>query len=223
MRITTWSPIINRLRVQSLGCNTPPSLSIMGLLNYMRIIMANPTKVIGGATYLKCKECCEYKKLWNKSRYKHYQWYLWVLWRCKSCIKKWRKTDRELAMARKRDTDRYYNNPKRREYIFTQAKINRKQKWYGKIHAACYRIIKKLWIRPKDCPICDKQNTRIEAHHYNYQHPFKIIFCCSVCHSKLDRWIIDYKKCNIIDIEPKHYKSKVKWIDHKINTTWSVF
>lgn len=39
MRITTSSSIINRLGVQSSGCNTPSGLSIMGLLCYMRIMM----------------------------------------------------------------------------------------------------------------------------------------------------------------------------------------
>ena len=47
--------------------------------------------------------------------------------------------------------------------------------------------------------------------------------CCKICHSKLDRWITDYNKCDIVDIEPVNYKSKIKWIDHKINTTWSCF
>ena len=223
MRITTSSSIINRLGVQSTGCNTPSGLSIMGLLCYMRIIMSNPTKELNGKTYLQCKQCDQYKQLGKECWYKHNEWYLWVLWRCKECIKEWRKTDKELTMARKRDIDRYYNNPKRRDYIYKSSRERRKEKWYEKIHSACYRRIKSLWIRPEHCPICNSIGKRIEAHHHNYMKPRCIIFCCKICHSKLDRWIIDYKQCDIIDIEPKHYKSKLEWIDHKINKTWSCF
>ena len=173
--------------------------------------------------YLKCKQCENFKELNHDLWYKHNEWFMWVLWRCKQCIKWWRKTEHELSMARKRDSYRYYNNPNRRSYVISSSIDRRKEKWYAEIHSACYRIIKKLWIRPTVCPICKLKHSRIESHHYNYQHPFKIIFCCKLCHSKLDRWIIDYQKCDIIDIEPTTYKSKVKWIDHKINRTWSCY
>lgn len=185
--------------------------------------MASEIKNLKWVNYLKCKECLEFKELSNDLWYKHNEWFMWVLWRCKECIKNWRKTDHELCMARKRDSDRYYNNPIRRKYIYVSSRIRRKEKWYTAIHLACSRAIKKLWIRPSICSICKKENKRIEAHHYNYEYPFKIIFCCKICHSKLDRWITDYNKCDIVDIEPVNYKSKIKWIDHKINTTWSCF
>lgn len=185
--------------------------------------MSSEVKNIEWVNYLKCKECLQFKELNYELWYKHNEWYMWVLWRCKECIKKWRKTEHELSMARKINSDRYYNNPKRRKYIYVSSKIRRKEKWYNAIHSSCGKIIKKLWIRPKICSICKLEHKRIEAHHYNYLYPFKIIFCCKICHSKLDRWIIDYKKCDIIDIEPINYKSKTQWINHRINTTWSCF
>lgn len=185
--------------------------------------MANETKVIEWFTYLKCKECLQFKSLWWDERYKHNEWYMWVLWRCKDCIRRWRKTDHELSMARKRDIYRYNNNPKRREQVFSWSKRRRKEKWYWRIHLACSRIIKSLWIRPKLCSVCWNENKRIEAHHYNYMLPFNVIFCCKVCHSKLDRWIIDYRNCCIVNINPESYISKVQWIEHKINTTWSCY
>lgn len=185
--------------------------------------MANPTKEIDWKTLLMCKECSKYKELSPSNRYKHSEWYLWVLWRCKDCIKSWRKTEEELVMARKRDNDRYYNNQDRRDCIFNSSSLRRREKWYWPIHTSCWRIIKRLWIRPNQCPICKKDSKRIEAHHYNYQFPFHIIFCCKVCHSKLDRWLINHMDCDIINIEPTEYDSKVQWIDHKINTTWSCY
>lgn len=168
---------------------------------------------------LKCKQCCELLTI--DMFYKHKEWFLWVLWRCKDCIKLWRKTDHELMMSRKRDKQRYHHNKTRREYVHIQSANRRINKWYGKIHLACSRQIKKLWIRPTVCSICDQYSNRIEAHHFNYALPWKVIFCCKICHSKLDRWIIDYKECKIVDIEPKDYQSKTRWIDHIINHTWN--
>lgn len=83
--------------------------------------MANPTKETNWIKYLKCKQCLEYKNISSNEWYKHNEWFMWVLWRCKACIKQWRKTEHELSMARKRDSDRYYNNSKRRNYIFNQS------------------------------------------------------------------------------------------------------
>lgn len=177
--------------------------------------MSNPVRVKEWIEELKCKECNLFKSLLPENRYKHSQWYKWVLWRCKVCIKEWRKTDHELNMSRERDRNRYYNDEKRNCYIKKSSKKRREKIWYGRIHLSTSRRVKKLWIRPKICPICNKKHSRIESHHFDYMQPWKIIFACSICHSKLDRWIISHNECEIIDIEPTHYKSKVKWIKHK--------
>jgi len=183
--------------------------------------MANTTIELNWVTLLECKQCKTMKEVNNENWYKHSAWYMWVLWRCKECIKTWRKIDHELSMSRKRDAHRYKNNQNRRRQIYRWSGRRRIEKWYWAIHWACSRLIKKLWIRPTTCSVCLKENNRIEAHHFNYMFPFKVIFCCKVCHSKLDRWLIDYRIYPIVDIEPSDYKSKVTWIDHKINTTWS--
>lgn len=155
----------------------------------------NPYKVTDEWYLLECKQCKKYKNL--SMYYKHKQWYLWVLWRCKECILLGRKTEPELLMSRKRDADRYYNNEKRRNYIFASSKERRKEKWYWKIHLKTSRKIKKLWIRPDKCPLCGRTDSRIEAHHFNYNYWYKVIFACSICHSKLDQWKINYKDCDI--------------------------
>jgi hypothetical protein len=183
--------------------------------------MSNTVKNIKWLNYLKCKECKTFQPLWDRCRYKHNDWFMWVLWRCKVCIKEWRKTEKELCMARVRDTHRYVNNKKRRDYLYESAKIRRNKYWYWAIHLACSRRIKKIWIRPIICPICNLKHKRIESHHFDYMQPRKIIFACSICHSKLDRWIIKSSSCNIIDIEPTKYKSKLKWIFYpSYSTPW---
>lgn len=156
MRITTSSSIINRLGVQSSGCNTPSGLSIMGLLCYMRIMMSNPTKEVNGKTYLQCKQCLEYKELGNELWYKHNEWYLWVLWRCKDCIKSGRKTDKELRMARVRDKHRYYNKQERRDYCINKDKMPKRRLLYVRWQSImkrcynkndnCYKNYWSMWI-----------------------------------------------------------------------------
>ncbi len=161
--------------------------------------MANDFYKEGGTTFLKCKQCNIFKELNDDNWYKHSEGFLWVLWRCKECIKNWRKTEHELEMARKRDMDRYYNNPKRREYLFKSWTERRKRKWYWPIHTKTDRRIKKLWIRPTNCPICWYE-WRIIAHHPDYNKWHEIVFCCQICHDKIHKWkIIDYDVINLLD------------------------
>lgn len=134
--------------------------------------------------YLKCKECWKFKELCDDNRYKHKEWFLWVLGRCKECIKNGRKTERERVMARVRDSKRYYNNEHRRQYVFNSSTERRKIKWYGPVHLKTDRIIKKMWARPKQCPFC-WSNSRIVAHHYDYNKPLNVVFCCDICHSRI--------------------------------------
>lgn len=174
---------------------------IWSFLFCMRITMSNPTKKIDWKTSLQCKECCEFKEVWKEKWYLHKEWYLWVLWRCKECIKKWRKSEKELSMARIRDKERYQKNSKRRNYIFENAKKMRKEKWYWKVHSKTNNAIKRLWIRPKQCSVCWCHNERIEAHHWDYSKWNEITFACSICHSKLDMWKIKKENCAIVNLK----------------------
>lgn len=162
--------------------------------------MANEIKNIDNNIYLKCKQCEDFKLLNKEYWYKHNQWYMWFLWRCKECILKWRKTEHELSMSRKRDFHRYYFNQKRRSFVYENTSKRRKEKWYSNIHSKTSRYIKKNWKRPSICSVCLINKDRIEAHHFDYNQWNKIIFCCSLCHSKLDMWKINYKDYPIIDI-----------------------
>lgn len=165
--------------------------------------------------YLKCKECWEYKELWKENRYNHPEWFLWVLWRCKECIKKWRRSEREREMSRKSDQRRYYNeNWKRknrmkqwtkeyikRDYVKERRKEQHERRekeiWYRKIHLRTLRLIKKLWIRPLICPIC-KNERRIIAHHPDYSKRNEVVFCCDECHMKIHSWKIKKYKIEIL-------------------------
>lgn len=163
--------------------------------------MANDFYKEDWKTFLKCKECNVFKEINNDNRYSHKDGFLWVLWRCKECIKAWRKTEHERKMARERDADRYYNNPKRREYIFKAWKERRKRRGYWKIHTKTDRKIKNLWIRPNKCPLCWYEG-RIIAHHPNYDKRYEITFCCQICHDKIHRWKIkNYNVVNLLNIE----------------------
>lgn len=152
--------------------------------------MANDFYKENWKTFLKCKQCEVFKEINKDNRYYHNQWFLWVLWRCKECILAWRKTEHELEMSRRRDSDRYYNNPKRREYIFESSRERTKRKWYRNIHLKTSKKIKKLWIRPSVCPIC-WYSWRIISHHPNYNKWYEIVFCCQICHDKIHRWKIE--------------------------------
>ena len=142
-----------------------------------------------------CKVCGR-DMLDIKDYWYFYEWKrLWL--KCKSCMLEWRKTEYERSMARKRDRDRYYNNLKRREYVFKTALERRKEKWYWHIHTKTEKMIKKLWMRPNYCPICWKEN-RIIAHHPDYSKWYEIVFCCQPCHAKIHKWELEV--FNIIDL-----------------------
>lgn len=200
--LQTWEPYYSRLGYKHYDvCNTPLVYHNRAFLFVCVYTMANPTKKVKWKTYLECKECKFFKEVWSKDWYLHNQWYLWVLWRCKECIINWRKREHELQMARVRDRNRFLYNKKRRNDVIRRSTQFKKKYW--NIHQRPQRLIRKLWLRPTLCPICyiEPLNKRIEAHHFDYSQPMKIIFACSICHSKLDMWKINYKECNILDLE----------------------
>lgn len=178
----------------------------------MHTTMANETFVKEWKTFLKCKECWEFKELWKENWYLHKEWYLWVLGRCKECILKWRKTEHELEMARERDRDRYLNNPHRRAYLNECAKkrterhLKENSNWIL-YHGKTDKMIKSLWIRPKICPICWYE-WRIMAHHPDINKWNEIVFCCQPCHNKIHNWKMECPKVIELPLSCK----KTKWL-----------
>ena len=85
-----------------------------------------------------------------------------------------------------------------KQEILDRKKKKREKMWYWAIHLKTARAIKKLWIRPKTCPICWEE-TRVEAHHPNYEKRNEIIFACNKCHQRIHNWWIECPK-NIVKI-----------------------
>lgn len=158
--------------------------------------MSNPYYEDNWKLFLKCKQCWNYKEICKDNWYYHNEWFLWVLWRCRECIKKWRATQHELEMARVRDAQRYKNNQKRRQQIYDSAKRRNKRhiienkNWY-RDHARAWHKIKKMWIRPQQCPIC-WHIWRIVAHHPDINIRNEIVFCCQICHDAIHKWKIKW-------------------------------
>lgn len=147
-----------------------------------------------------CKEC-------NISKiascfYKHPLTHNWLMGRCKDCVKNGRKTEHELNLSRKRDQKRYAENIERRRYIYESSSLRRKNKWYWKIHTKTIRYINKKRLRPSICSICfiEPINKKIEAHHRDYNIRNSVIFCCKICHSKLDSGKINHNNCVKVDL-----------------------
>lgn len=68
--------------------------------------------------------------------------------------------------------------------------VHRAEMWYWALHQRTQKLIRKLWIRPKYCPIC-WWGWRIEAHHPNYNEWNKIVFCCVSCHQLIHNCVIE--------------------------------
>lgn len=146
-----------------------------------------------------CKECEKKYREWrseiNKEYFKNYYYNNYEL-----SIKQhseYRKKNRDKIRERERE---YYHKNKDgimkkwdEFYNISENIANEKARQKSK------RIINKLWIRPNKCPICWKDEFRIEAHHPDYNKWNEIVFCCKSCHLLIHSWRI---KCpDIIDLQ----------------------
>lgn len=140
-----------------------------------------------------CKECFIRKDL--SEFYKHPQWVLWTLPRCKECIKKWRKTEREREMARKNDNRRYHNDDNRRKYQRERCSIGKRinrDKSQARQLASRSALLNPELI-PVKCPITW---WKVEClHHYDYRKPLSVI-PCSI------RWHFMFHREDKIEINP---------------------
>lgn len=135
----------------------------------------------------KCKECNLEKEL--SEFYKHPQWVMGTLPRCKDCIKKWRKTEREREMARINDLKRS-KSPKRIAYSIERTRKYRQvnpEKWNA--HKLVNNFLRKNYLyKPSRCSICGS-NSNLHYHHFDYSLPNMVISCCARCHKKLHSWL----------------------------------
>lgn len=134
--------------------------------------------------YMQCSKCLEIKSEDGFSRCNH--WFSWRASCCKECMRKQRIENIEAVRHTLRT---YYKN-----HTDNMIKTNNQRqldKWYWWIHRKVRSEIIKLWIRPKDCPICWSNLYRIEAHHPDYKKRNEIVFCCKSCHKQIHNWTME--------------------------------
>lgn len=157
-----------------------------------------------------CKECLEEKEL--SDFYKHPQWFLWVLPRCKECIKRWRRTERERIMARVINKKRY-SKIERKEYMKIKLKefrIKYPEKYLAQRLVA--RFLKKNKQYKKNICYVSWIESRIELHHFDYTKPNYVIPCTHQIHSDFHSWKITEIKNEWILILPFEEKDFIfKW------------
>lgn len=148
-----------------------------------------------------CKECKELKEL--DEFYTHPQWKNWVLSRCKECIKRWRRSEKERSMARINDKKRS-KNPERIKYVIKNTQKYRKN---NPDKRNAHKLVNNYYRshrdeQPKICSNC-WSNKKIELHHEDYKKPDEIIPLCALCHKGYHYWKIKIDTTKIIKILPK--------------------
>lgn len=168
-----------------------------------------------GKKYLACNECWVIKELvddfWVRSRSNKH----WFVYKCKDCLyKKWREAQHKYYLSHKEKVHNYNMayNKSHREEIREKRRWNRekenekrrlrmkeiskktyehsKEMWHAPLHKKVARIIKKLWIRPKECSICGYE-WLIVAHHPDYSKWNEVVFCCNSCHRLIHRGLLN--------------------------------
>lgn len=139
-----------------------------------------------------CKECG--LSLILEDYYPHPLTRDWKMSRCKECIKKWRRSERERVMARIIDN----NRPKTIWRVITatntvkQFRLKNPEKY--KAHKLVNNYIR--YNKDKRPTICVKCNLegKIEFHHEDYNFPNKVIPLCPLCHSRRHCWDFEIQK-----------------------------
>lgn len=155
--------------------------------------------------YQKCTKCWEWYT--SDNFYKSTEWKLWIKPNCKECSRKkrtqyyWENKDIENERYRNyrirnknKEIERHRkyrenNLEKRRELSKRIAKEHSEDMWFnrGSFHDKANRYVRKYWLRPKVCPICQR-SWKIKMHHpyYNsFDDWSEVVFCCQSCH-----WLI---------------------------------
>lgn len=107
---------------------------------------------------------------WKKYREEHRE-------KIKLLNKIWHENHKDYS----REYDRKWHGKHRIEH--------RKMMGYWAVHQRTQKLIKKLWIRPSNCPICWCE-WKIEAHHPDYNNRNEVVFCCISCHQLIHHGVI---------------------------------
>lgn len=124
----------------------------------------------------------------------------------KDYIKQHYVENREQRAENRKTNEHYKEYMKKYEQenkdkILERKKNKRIEMWYWAMHLKTARTIKKLWIRPKVCPICWEEK-RVEAHHPNNDIWYDIVRACNQCHQRIHNWWIECPKpINLLEQE----------------------
>lgn len=110
--------------------------------------------------------------------------------RCRRCVDKRRRNKpgyREKQAAFYKDWYEKKGRNRRKDYKNIIYLWNQEHEDIVKIHQMISATIKKgVLVRPKLCSICGNGG-RINAHHTDYNFPFKVFWVCSSCHKKIHK------------------------------------
>ncbi len=136
-----------------------------------------------------CKECFIDKLL--SEYYAHPQWVLWTLPRCKECILKWRRSERERAMAKPINKKR---SKKLDRMEYRKNGLIKYRKKYPEKYKAQRMVAKFLNKNPSykqtRCSVTWLEWWIIHMHHYDYSKPNMVIPCNPQTHSDFHTWRI---------------------------------
>ena len=108
--------------------------------------------------------------------------------KCKDCCRRESVIVSRGEKARKRDIDRYHNNPDRRSMIREHAKNSRKQnRKRANARNKVARAIANGELLKHPCEVCGK--LEVEAHHEDYADPLNVVWLCRIHHGERHRTV----------------------------------
>lgn len=133
----------------------------------------------------KCKQVKKYNKFYKNNAKKD-----GLQTKCKICTKIYEKISYQNNKKEKKAyNELYYKTIKGKEvHKKGDKKYRQKNPEKKKAHNIIVNAISnKKIIKPKICSICEKTDCMIEGHHYDYNKPLEVIWCCSQCHCNIHK------------------------------------
>ena len=109
------------------------------------------------------------------------------LGKCKDCAKKDTLTRARLHSDKIKAYEKVRSQTEKRKANrrFYVKKYRQEHPERTRINTAVERAIRKgVIVKPNNCCICGEE-TKLYAHHPNYNEPFNVIFVCQSCHKKI--------------------------------------
>ena len=148
-------------------------------------------------TCFKCKETKDYSLF-----YRHKTMSDGYLGKCINCAKSDVIAHRNanIEKIRKYDRDRAKHPHRIASRIEITKAARLKDKRYSQCHNAVAKAVRKGSLEKKHCETCGE--TKVHAHHDNYNEPLNIIWLCAICHKKRHKFL------EINGIDPYNYEGR---------------